>query len=69
MACLCSVDWFKLDKKNVLFINEKTDFELDLCIDDEYNIAKMYKLLFKMNLEDEYVKDHMIKWIKTLDII
>lgn len=44
-----------------MFTNEKTDFELELGTNDEHAIDKMYKLLLKMNTEDEYIKDCMIK--------
>lgn len=29
-------------------------------------IAKVYRILSKMNLEDEYVKDCMVKWANFL---
>lgn len=44
---------FKLDEKNYRFVNETSDFETQLCINDERVIAKMYKML-QMNLEDEH---------------
>lgn len=53
-----------LDKKNFVFINEKTDFELDFCIHAKHVLVKMYKPLLKKNMGDEYVKDFMIKWAK-----
>lgn len=68
MVYLPSVDReIKLDEKNSVFMNEKPDFELDLCSTGKHVIAKMYKLLLKMNMEDEYVKDYMIKRVKILD--
>lgn len=48
-------------------MNEKMDFELDLCSSGKHVIAKMYNLLLKMNMEDDYVKDCMIKWAKKLE--
>lgn len=49
-GCTCQmfarVHWverFTLDKKNYDIANEKTDFELDLCTNDEHVAAKMYK--------------------------
>lgn len=56
---------FKLDKETFDFTNEKTDFELDLCTNDEHTIGKMYKLLLKTKMEVEYVKDCTIKWAKN----
>lgn len=51
---------FKLDK-NYDFPNEKTVFELALCTDNKPVITNMCKLLLKINMEAEYVKDCMIK--------
>lgn len=45
-----------MDKKNYDFANKKTIFELTLCTDDEHVVAKIYKLLLKMNIEYEYIK-------------
>ena len=34
----------------------KTEFEIELCTNDEHVIAKMYKLLLKFETEEEQVE-------------
>lgn len=50
---------FKLNKNT--FTDERTGFKKDVCTSNEQLIAKVYKLLWVMNQEDEYIKDYMIK--------
>ena len=59
------MECFKLDKKKYRFVNETTNFENQLCMNDELIITKMYKMLLQLNMEDEQVKDCMIKWARN----
>lgn len=56
---------FKADKRIFDFEHGKTEFEVDLCRNDEHVIVKMYKLLLKLEREGEQVKDWMIKRAKN----
>lgn len=49
---------FKFDKRNYEFENDKTEVHMDMYTNDNHIIAKKYKLLPKMETEDEQVKDH-----------
>lgn len=39
----------------------KTGFEIQLCADEELEIAKIYKLLLQLKTQEEQVKEYMIK--------
>lgn len=50
---------FKLNKNT--FTDERTGFEKDVCTSNKKFIARVYKLLWMTNHEDEYIKNYMIK--------
>lgn len=49
--------------------DQKMEFEERCCTNNELVIANVYKILSQFTVEDEYVKDCMIKWSKTWFII
>jgi len=57
---------FKLDKKELEFEQNKSEFEIQLCESDDHLIGKMYKLLLKGEMVEEQVKDCMVKWAKNI---
>lgn len=50
---------FKVDKKRYDFVHDQTTFEMELGTNDECLTAQMYKLLFKLKMKDELVKNCM----------
>lgn len=44
---------FKCDKMLSIFDQSTTVFEIELCINGQHVIAKMYKLLLKFKMEEE----------------
>lgn len=49
-----------MDKKTYGKEHSKTEYELQLCMNDIHIIAKIYQLLLKIEMEEEQVKECMI---------
>lgn len=57
----------KIRRKEIFydFEQNKTESETELCTNDEHITIKMYKPLLKYQIEEEQMKECMVKWAKN----